>query len=187
MVLISDWVVPQPDDRLDPRLDLLGLRHDPCWRRQSSGNGRTNPQSPSASGIPPRSEPITGMPLIIASIGHQRLVLPPERGQQGDPGQALELAGIVGIGHDLDVDRGIPAQAASGQASGGPPALDHQERDIGPAAAQLVGDPDERADAFLRRRVDERDEPRLGGSRPGRGWDRRGSAAAGTRVPSILV
>ena len=63
--------------------------------------------------------------------------------------------------HDLDVDELVPAQPAGGQRSLIPPALDHEERDIGPASPQLVRDPDERPGALLQRRVDERDEPGL--------------------------
>ena len=52
----------------------------------------------------------------------------------------------------------IPQAASVSRVSA---ALDHQQRDIRPAAAQLVGDPGEGVDPFLEARVDERDEAGL--------------------------
>ena len=61
-------VIPQADHGLDPGLDLLGRGHDPRGRREPIGSGRQIPAPPSVSGMPPRLEPMTGMPLIIASM-----------------------------------------------------------------------------------------------------------------------
>ena len=65
--LILGRVVPKADDRLDPRLDLLGRGHLAGLRRVAGRDVEKNPASPIVSGKAPRLLASTGMPLSIAS------------------------------------------------------------------------------------------------------------------------
>ena len=128
-----------------------------------SGKGSTMPPSPIVSGRAPRSEPMTGMPLIMASTAtspcdsHQsegiNTILVNRQNRRGSV-----VTGMIWI---LGWSSVLSPQAPSVCLVA--PALDDQQRNIGPPPPQLLGDPDERISPFIARRINERHEPRVSG------------------------
>ena len=146
-----------------------------------SGNGSTMPPSPSVSGRAPRSEPMTGMPLIMASTATSPCDSHQSEGINTILVNRQNRRGIGGDRHDLDIGMVLGPEPAGAQRLPCLAALDDQKRDIGPPPPQLLGDPDKRINAFVPCRIDKRHKPRVGLATRTRAPSRPGWAAPGSR------
>ena len=150
-----------------------------------SGKGKAMPASPSVSGMPPRSEPTTGMPLIMASTATSPWVSHHSEGIKQDLGQTPEPPRIGRDRHDLDIGMVRRPQPARAQRLPGRPALDDQKRNIGPPPPQLLGDPHKRIRPLVQRGVDKRHDTAGRGRRPRTRSQSTGLGSAWQSRPSL--